>query len=29
MCADLFTERPENPVDYMIAWLEKEKSRKL
>ena len=28
MCADLFTERPEKPLDYMIRWLESEKTRK-
>lgn len=27
MCADLFSERPEKPLDYMIKWLQTEKSR--
>ncbi len=27
MCTDLFSERPDRPLDYMIKWLEKEKER--
>jgi hypothetical protein len=28
MCTDLFSERPEKPLDYMIRWLGAEKERK-
>ncbi len=28
LCTDLFSERPEKPLDYMIRWLEAEKQRK-
>jgi len=27
MCTDLFSERPEKPLDYMIQWLKAEKDR--
>ena len=28
MCTDLFSERPEKPLDYMIRWLGAERERK-
>lgn len=28
MCADLFQERPNDAVSYMIQWLEAEKARR-
>eukprot|EP00798_Chlamydomonas_sp_ICE-L_P014717 gene14717-20757_t len=27
LCADVFTERPNKPLDYMISWLNAEKKR--
>jgi hypothetical protein len=28
MCADLFTERPSDAIQYMIQWLSAEKQRR-